>query len=133
MPCKSVCSSEPVLTQYSLAELTAMRNAAEAIEDCAKRHGNVLANPAPLVLFEDFGDSAQVLTLYFWVELSDKVNGAQVASDLRFIIDKRLAEAGIVVAFPQRELRFDAARPVKVEVVGGMAAEPHVPDARSES
>ena len=80
-----------------------MRDAAETIEDCAKRHGNVLANPAPLVLFEDFGDSAQLLTLYFWVELSDKVSAAQVASDLRFIIDKRLAEAGIVVAFPQRE------------------------------
>jgi len=111
---------------------TPMRNAAEAIEDCAKRHGNVLANPAPLVLFEDFGDSAQVLTLYFWVELSDKVNAPQVASDLRFIIDKRLAEAGIVVAFPQRELRFDAARPIKVEVVGGVAAEPQVPAARSE-
>ena len=98
---------------------TPMRDAAEAIEDCAKRHGNVLANPAPQVLFEDFGDSAQVLTLYFWVELSDKVSGAQVASDLRFIIDKRLAEAGIVVAFPQREVRFDAARPIKVEVVAG--------------
>ena len=31
------------------------------------------------------------------------MNAAQVASDLRFIIDKRLAEAGIVIAFPQRE------------------------------
>jgi small-conductance mechanosensitive channel len=112
---------------------TPMRDAAEAIEDCAKRHGNVLPNPPPQVLFEDFGDSAQVLTLYFWVELSDKVNAPQVASDLRFIIDKRLAEAGIVVAFPQRELRFDAARPIKVEVVGGVAAEPQVPAAGSES
>jgi len=93
----------------------------------------VLPNPPPQVLFEDFGDSAQVLTLYFWVELSDKVNAPQVASDLRFIIDKRLAEAGIVVAFPQRELRFDAARPIKVEVVGGVAAEPQVPAAGSES
>ncbi|MET0682107.1 MAG: mechanosensitive ion channel domain-containing protein [Casimicrobiaceae bacterium] len=101
---------------------TPMRDAAETIEDCAKRHGNVLANPAPQVLFEDFGDSAQVLTLYFWVELSDKVSAAQVASDLRFIIDKRLAEAGIVVAFPQREVRFDAARPIKVELVASAGA-----------
>ncbi len=98
---------------------TPMRTAAEAIEDCAKRHGNVLANPAPLVLFEEFGDSAQILTLYFWVELSDKVGGAQVASDLRFIIEKRLAESGIVIAAPKREVRFDDARPIKVEVVTG--------------
>ena len=88
--------------------------------------------PAPLVLFEDFGDSAQLLTLYFWVELSDKVNAAQVASDLRFIIDKRLAEAGIVVAFPQREVRFDASRPIKVEVVAGAATEPQVVTAKRE-
>ena len=101
---------------------TPMRAAAETIEDCAKRHGNVLANPAPQVLFEEFGDSAQVLTLYFWVELSDKVGGAQVASDLRFIIEKRLAEAGIVIASPKRDLRFDDARPIKVEVVAGAAA-----------
>ena len=52
------------------------------------------------MLFEDFGDSAQMLTLYFWVEVSDKVSATQVASDLRFMIDKRLAEDGIVIAFP---------------------------------
>ena len=39
------------------------------------------------------------------IELSDKVNAAQVASDLRFIIDKRLAEAGIVVAFSGLKLQ----------------------------
>jgi small-conductance mechanosensitive channel len=107
---------------------TAMRAAAEAIEDCAKRHGNVLANPAPQVLFEDFGDSAQILTLYFWVELSDKVGGAQVASDLRFIIEKRLAEVGIVIAAPKRDVRFDGTQPIKVEVVAvAPAAAPDAP------
>ena len=105
---------------------TPMRDAAEAIEDCAKRHGNVLANPAPQVLFEDFGDSAQVLTLYFWVELSDKVNAAQVASDLRFIIDKRLAEAGIVVAFPQRECDSMPPGRSRWRWSGAGAAEPQV-------
>jgi small-conductance mechanosensitive channel len=79
----------------------------------------VLANPAPQVLFEDFGDSAQILTLYFWVELSEKVGGAQVASDLRFIIEKRLAETGIVIASPKRDVRVDATQPIKVEVVAG--------------
>ena len=102
---------------------TPMRAAAETIEDCAKRHGNVLREPAPQVLFEDFGDSAQVLTLYFWVELSDKVSAAQVASDLRFMIEKRLAEDGIAIASPKRDVRVDATRPIKVEVVAGASAE----------
>ena len=101
---------------------TPMRDAAEKIEDCAKRHGNVLANPAPQVLFEEFGDSAQLLTLYFWVELSDKVSASQVASDLRFIIDKTLNEAGIAIAFPQRDVRFDGTRPIRVQVIADTPA-----------
>ena len=102
---------------------TPMRTAAEKIEDCAKRHGNVLSNPPPQVLFEEFTDSAQILTLYFWVEVSEKVSATQVASDLRFIIDKRLADEGIVIAAPQRELRVDPSRPIRVEMVTPVAAD----------
>jgi potassium-dependent mechanosensitive channel len=45
-----------------------------------------------------------------------------VASDLRFIIEKRLAEDGIAIASPKRDVRVDAARPIKVEVVAGASA-----------
>jgi len=95
---------------------TPMRKAAELIEETARRHGNVMKDPAPFVIFESFGDSAQVLTLYFWVELTPAVAAMRVASDLRFMLEKQLAEAGIVMPFPQRELRLDATRPVRVEV-----------------
>ncbi len=94
---------------------TPMRAAADLLEACARRHGNVLHDPAPTVLFEDFGDNAQVLALYFWVELGPKVGAAQVASDLRFMIEKQFAESGIVIAFPQRDIRIDAARPLRIE------------------
>ena len=100
---------------------TPMRDAAEKVEDCAKRHGNVLKDPPPQVLFEDFGDSAQMLTLYFWVEVSDKVSATQVASDLRFMIDKRLAEDGIVIAFPRRDVRVDPSHPIRIEMIAGAA------------
>jgi small-conductance mechanosensitive channel len=96
---------------------TPMRTAAEKIEDCAKRHGNVLNNPPPQVLFDEFGESAQILTLYFWVEVSDKISSTQVASDLRFMIDKRFSDDGIVIAFPQRDVRVDPSRPIRVEMV----------------
>lgn len=95
---------------------TPMRQAAELIEATAKRHGNVLADPAPFVAFDDFGESAQVLTLYFWVELRPQVSPLRVASDLRFMLEKQLAEAGISIAFPQRELRVDTSRALRVEV-----------------
>lgn len=95
---------------------TPMRAAAELIESTAKRHGNVLADPAPFVLFEDFGESAQVLTLYFWVDVKASVPAMRVASDLRFMLEKQLAEAGFAIAFPQRELRVDTSRALRVEV-----------------
>ncbi|MFO1308796.1 MAG: mechanosensitive ion channel [Burkholderiales bacterium] len=103
---------------------TPMRQAAELIEATAKRHGNVLADPAPFVVFEDFGDSAQVLTLYFWVELRPQVSALRVASDLRFMLEKQLAEAGISIAFPQRELRVDTSRALRVEVAAAPSGKP---------
>jgi small-conductance mechanosensitive channel len=102
---------------------TPMRAAAEKIEDTAKRHGNVLSNPPPQVLFEEFADSAQILALYFWVELTDKVSATQVASDLRFMIDKRFADEGIAIAFPQRDVRVDPTRPIRVEMIAPVAAD----------
>jgi hypothetical protein len=45
-----------------------------------------------------------------------------VASDLRFMIDKRFADDGIVIAFPQRDVRVDPSRPIRVEMVARAAA-----------
>jgi small-conductance mechanosensitive channel len=44
------------------------------------------------------------------------VNSAVVMSDLRFMVHKRLDEAGIAIPFPQRDLHLDAARPLQVEL-----------------
>jgi potassium efflux system protein len=101
---------------------SAVREVADILRDCAKRHGLVLHDPEPMVIFSDFGDNALVFSLYIWLELAPSVNSMQVLSDLRFMIEKRFAEAGIVVAFPQRDVRLDAAKPLRVEVVPATAA-----------
>jgi small-conductance mechanosensitive channel len=98
-----------------------VRDVADILRDCAKRHGLVLDDPEPLVIFSDFGDNSLVFSLYIWVELAPNVNSLQVLSDLRFMIEKRFAEAGIVIAFPQRDVRLDAAKPLRVEVVPAAA------------
>jgi small-conductance mechanosensitive channel len=94
-----------------------VREVGDILLESAKRHGLVLAEPAPLVIFEDFGDNAMVFALYFWVDLGPTVNSQQVMSDLRFMIEKRFGESGIVIAFPQRDVRLDASKPLRVEVV----------------
>jgi small-conductance mechanosensitive channel len=77
----------------------------------------VLKQPPPRVLFEDFGADGLAFTLQYWIDYAKGVDGTQIASDLRFMVEKALAEAGIAIPFPQRDLRLDVTRPLHVEVV----------------
>jgi small-conductance mechanosensitive channel len=40
-----------------------------------------------------------------------------IESDLRFIIDELFREAGIVIAFPQRDIHIDATKPLDLRIV----------------
>jgi small-conductance mechanosensitive channel len=94
-----------------------VRRVAELLLDCMQRHGQVLKDPEPRVLFDDFGDSALVFAMYFWLEMRPGVNSAVVMSDLRFMVHKALEEAGIAMPFPQRDVHLDAAGPLQVELL----------------
>jgi potassium-dependent mechanosensitive channel len=72
--------------------------------------------PKPQAFFTDFGESALTFELRYWVDVI-KGNAAQVGSDLRQMIAGTFAENGIVIAFPQRDLHLDTARPLSVELV----------------
>ena len=62
------------------------------LKDSVERHGQILKNPAPIVTFEDFAETSHIYGIYYWTEFNDETNGDVVASDLRFMIEKRLAE-----------------------------------------
>jgi potassium efflux system protein len=94
-----------------------VRQAADVIIGCAMEHGQVLKDPAPEVYLEDFADNAIVMVLIFWVELSPTLSGRRVDSDLRFMMEKRLAAADIAIPFPQRDVRLDLRSPLPVRVV----------------
>jgi potassium efflux system protein len=87
------------------------------IKEAVEEHGRILKTPEPVILFEDFGDNALIFTVYFWIELTTHMDFRIVASDLRFMLDKRLRDAGITIAFPQRDVHFDNPRPIQVQVV----------------
>lgn len=91
---------------------------------CAKAHREILAWPAPHVLFKEFGDSALNFELRGYVV--DVENRIHVASDLNFAIDKQFRAAGIEMPFPHRELTFrnidELARAITGARAGGPAA-----------
>jgi small-conductance mechanosensitive channel len=106
-----------------------VRQAAEIIRRCAQGHADVLVQPAVDVLFEDFGADSLLLRLRYWTRLDGPRGGSVVDSDLRFAINDALAEAGIVIAFPQRDVHLDVVAPLRVELAAPAAA--GAPGARS--
>jgi len=95
------------------------REVADILDECVSRHGLVLDDPAPMVLFEDFGTDALQFAVYYWVDIGPKVSPLQIASDIRFIIEKALNERGIVISYPQRDVHLDTVSPLKIEFVHG--------------
>jgi small-conductance mechanosensitive channel len=63
----------------------------------------VLAEPQPQVLFDDFGDSALIFKLRFWTHLD---SSPQAETDVRFAINRRFQELGVDIPFPQRDVHI---------------------------
>lgn len=98
---------------------TETRKAADLLKKAAEEHGKVLKSPPPLVLFSDFGNDALIFDLFYWIRLNAIGNRREVESDLRFMIDGAFREAGIVIAYPQRDVHLDTVKPLEVRVIGG--------------
>lgn len=78
---------------------------------------DILPHPPPVILFEDFAADALLFQADFWVKLSPLLDQRVLRSDLRHGIDQSFREHGISIAFPQRDVHLDAARPIPVRVV----------------
>lgn len=74
----------------------------ELLLQCANQHLEVLPNPKPMVFFEDFGDSALVFSLYFYVSEGFKL--PKIQSEVRFAIDQAFRSNKIIIPFPQRDV-----------------------------
>ncbi|MCX6924299.1 MAG: mechanosensitive ion channel, partial [Verrucomicrobia bacterium] len=91
------------------------RRVAQVLAEAAERHGLVQKEPPPEVFFLEFGDNALNFELRFWVDVV-KHNSTQVGSDLRHMIAGALAECGVVMAFPQRDVHLDMVGPLQVQI-----------------
>jgi small-conductance mechanosensitive channel len=77
----------------------------------------VNVEPAPLVVFEDFGDSALIFDVYLWCDVSGERDLRQIRSNIRFRITELFDEHGIVIAFPQRDIHLATANPLPVRLL----------------
>lgn len=79
------------------------------IEQATKEQPDIMTDPVPLVIFDDFGDSALIFEVFFWVNATSGIDLRVIRSDLRFRIDSLFEEHNIVISFPQRDIHVDGA------------------------
>ena len=94
-----------------------VRKVEELLIKAAKENAMVLKNPEPFVIFTDFGDNALIFEVHFWIIVRRVIERKLIESNVRFRIDDLFREAGIVIAFPQRDIHIDAARPLELHLV----------------
>lgn len=80
---------------------------AKLIEEAVTGHTDILDEPKPIVIFDDFGDSALVFEVFFWVNATKERDLRVIRSQVRFAIDALFAENNVVISFPQRDVHLD--------------------------
>lgn len=105
-----------------------VREVERLIYEAAKAQPQIKSEPAPNVVFEDFGDNALIFDLFFWADVGGEGILRAIRSDLRFRISDLFTEHGITIAFPQRDVHLDSLSPLQIELIG--TAKPAAEDAR---
>jgi len=96
-----------IFVSVGVAYGSPVRLVAELIEKAVTEQEDVLQDPAPRILFQDFGNSALEFEAYFWTQLRPGGDMRRLRSEIRFRIDELFRENGITIAFPQRDVHLD--------------------------
>jgi len=88
--------------------------AMKLLKEAATEHKGILKSPESFVAFESFGDNALQLTLRAYIPSMD--NRVSTITELHEAINRKYNEAGISIAFPQRDIHFDTSKPIDIRV-----------------
>jgi small-conductance mechanosensitive channel len=73
------------------------------LKEVAEAHKLVRENPGPSSFFIGFGDSSLDFRLLAWTDIDHRLT---VESELHVSVNKAIADAGIEIPFPQRDLHI---------------------------
>jgi potassium efflux system protein len=94
-----------------------VREVERLLTQAVMEHKKVLKSPEPFVLFNDFGDNALIFEIHFWITIRRLMERLIIESAIRFRIDDLFRQAGIIIAFPQRDVHLDTQRPLELRIV----------------
>ena len=84
-----------------------------ALKEVGSEHPEVIQDPAPRVLFRNFGDSSWNMSLVIWAQ--DASEHHRLRSDLNIAIVRKFRDFGIEIPFPQRDLHLRSATELPIE------------------
>ncbi|WP_036379316.1 mechanosensitive ion channel family protein [Muricauda sp. MAR_2010_75] len=81
----------------------------QILQQVAAEQKQVLKNPKPFVLFDDFGDSALVFSIHFFT--NDSFSDPKIKSEMRYKINTKFKENNVTIPFPQRDVHIFQQKP----------------------
>jgi potassium efflux system protein len=75
----------------------AAQQIADLLSGLAVQHHQIMTDPPPQVLLDEFGSQARIFTINYWLEIAPEVDPSRIASELRFAIEQKFAEGGLKV------------------------------------
>jgi small-conductance mechanosensitive channel len=93
------------------------RRVAELLEQAVHAQAEVLKDPVPRIIFEDFGDNALIFDAIFWCAVGGERELRQIRSNIRFMVSDLFSAENITIAYPQRDVHIDSLSPLQIELV----------------
>lgn len=88
----------------------------ELLIEAVSHHEKIFTNPAPAVLFRNFGESSLDFEVFFWVRIRSSMELWIIESDVRMAIERIFGASDIEFAFPQRDVHLETVGPLEVRV-----------------
>jgi len=101
--------------EVGVAYGTDLDKAIAIVREAAQQHPVIVNDPEPIVTFEEFGDNSLLIRVRYFLDQMD--TRLVTSSELMLDINRRLNEAGIVVAFPQRDVHLDTSEPLEIRMM----------------
>ena len=105
-----------IMVTVGVAYGTDVEQAHALMREAAQEHPRVLEHPSPILSFEGFGDSS--LTLILRAFIDDLGHRIATITDLHKAIYTKFQQAGIGIAFPQRDLHLETHEPLRISLEG---------------
>ncbi|HEX5048990.1 MAG TPA: mechanosensitive ion channel domain-containing protein, partial [Gammaproteobacteria bacterium] len=120
-----------IVINVGVAYGSEVEQALTILTDVVRAHERTLKEPPPLVVFENFGPDALELSARCFVDSPDQRTSTM--TELRTAINAAFAQAGIEIAFPQRDVHLDTGGPIRVAIEAPGAEERARPEPRGRS